>query len=154
MQLNNSIRGIAANGSHIPVLASELVDLLDPQPDDTIIDCTFGAGGHARRISGELGKSALFIGIDRDPVARRYFDLFSQYQPFRCRFLQGNFADALEQLDEKDFEADLVYMEALKLGIRTLHTAVPPLANGSAQPSVFSVTRNARLLGYSSAVHE
>lgn len=50
--------------------------------------------------------------------------------------------------------ADLVYMEALKLGVRTLHTAVPPLANGSGQPSVFSVTRNARLLGYSSRVRE
>jgi oxaloacetate decarboxylase alpha subunit len=50
--------------------------------------------------------------------------------------------------------ADLVYMEALKLGVRTLHTAVPPLANGSGQPSVFTVTGNARLLGYSSRVRE
>ena len=40
--------------------------------------------------------------------------------------------------------ADLVYMEALKLGVRRLHTGVPPLANGSAQPSVFSVAANAR----------
>ncbi|MFA5801929.1 MAG: 16S rRNA (cytosine(1402)-N(4))-methyltransferase RsmH [Thermoleophilia bacterium] len=122
MQLNNSIRGITANGAHVPVLASELVDLLEPQPDDTIIDCTFGAGGHARKISGGLGKSALFIGIDRDPVARRYFDLYSQYQPFRCRFQQGNFADALEQLDEKDFEADLIYMD---LGVSSMQLDRP-----------------------------
>jgi oxaloacetate decarboxylase alpha subunit len=50
--------------------------------------------------------------------------------------------------------ADLVYLEALKLGIRTLHTAVPPLANGSSQPSVFNVARNARLLGFKTAIHE
>ncbi|OGA27717.1 MAG: hypothetical protein A3I01_10960 [Betaproteobacteria bacterium RIFCSPLOWO2_02_FULL_65_24] len=50
--------------------------------------------------------------------------------------------------------ADLVYMEALKLGVRTLHTAVPPLANGSSQPSIFTVAGNARLLGYSTAVDE
>ena len=50
--------------------------------------------------------------------------------------------------------ADLVYMEALKLGVRTLHTGVPPLANGSAQPSVFSVTRNAKLLGFKTRVRE
>ena len=50
--------------------------------------------------------------------------------------------------------ADVVYMEALKLGIRTLHTAAPPLANGSSQPSIFSVTRNARHLGYNPVVNE
>ena len=44
--------------------------------------------------------------------------------------------------------ASLVYMEALKLGVRTLHTAVPPLAEGSSQPSVFNVADNARLMGY------
>lgn len=48
--------------------------------------------------------------------------------------------------------ADLVYLEALKLGVRTLHTAIPPLANGPSQPSVFNVARNARLMGYSSQV--
>ena len=44
--------------------------------------------------------------------------------------------------------APLVYLEALKAGIRRLHTAVPPLANGSGQPSVFNVASNARLMGY------
>ena len=50
--------------------------------------------------------------------------------------------------------ADLVYLEALKLGVRTVHTAIPPLANGSSQPSVFNVARNARLLGYSTSLDE
>lgn len=39
-------------------------------------------------------------------------------------------------------------VEAAKLGIRHIHTAVPPLANGSSQPSVFGVVRNLRALGY------
>lgn len=46
----------------------------------------------------------------------------------------------------------LVYLEALKLGIGTLHTAIPPLANGSGQPSVFNIAKNARLLGHSVAL--
>ncbi len=50
--------------------------------------------------------------------------------------------------------ADLVYLEALKLGVRTLHAAVPPLANGSGQPSVLNVARNARLMGYSPRIDE
>jgi oxaloacetate decarboxylase alpha subunit len=50
--------------------------------------------------------------------------------------------------------APLCYLEAFKLGIRTVHTAIPPLANGSSQPSVFNIARNARLLGYSTNVDE
>jgi oxaloacetate decarboxylase alpha subunit len=50
--------------------------------------------------------------------------------------------------------ADLVYLEALKLGVRTLHTAIRPLANGSSQPSIFNVAKNAKLLGYSTGVDE
>jgi oxaloacetate decarboxylase alpha subunit len=50
--------------------------------------------------------------------------------------------------------AELVYLEALRLGVRTLHTAVPPLAQGSSQPSIFNVAKNARLWGYSPQVDE
>ncbi len=44
--------------------------------------------------------------------------------------------------------APICYLEAVKLGIRIVHTGIPPLANGAAQPSVFNVARNAQLLGY------
>lgn len=50
--------------------------------------------------------------------------------------------------------APLCYLEALKLGVKTLHTAIPPLANGSAQPSIFNVAKNARALGYAPVVDE
>jgi oxaloacetate decarboxylase alpha subunit len=45
-------------------------------------------------------------------------------------------------------------LEAVKEGIRIVHTSVPPLANGSAQPSVFNVARNLRALGYNPLVNE
>ncbi|MBI2360866.1 MAG: carboxylase, partial [Deltaproteobacteria bacterium] len=50
--------------------------------------------------------------------------------------------------------ASLNYLEAVKLGLTTLHTAVPPLANGSAQPSIFNVARNLRALGHTPLVDE
>ncbi len=40
------------------------------------------------------------------------------------------------------------YLEAMKLGVTKLHTGIPPLANGSGQPSVFNVAANARALGF------
>ncbi len=42
-----------------------------------------------------------------------------------------------------------MYAEALKLGVKTLHCGIPPLADGPAQPSVLDLIRNARLMGYS-----
>ncbi|MDP6560701.1 MAG: hypothetical protein QF619_11400 [Candidatus Binatia bacterium] len=50
--------------------------------------------------------------------------------------------------------APICYLEAIKLGIRTLHTAVPLLANGSSQPSIFNIARNARALGFTPIVDE
>lgn len=50
--------------------------------------------------------------------------------------------------------APLCYLEAVKLGITTLHTAIPPLANGSSQPSVLNVAKNLRALGHTPVFHE
>ncbi|HEY1231784.1 MAG TPA: hypothetical protein VGH22_00235 [Candidatus Binatia bacterium] len=44
------------------------------------------------------------------------------------------------------------YLEAMKLGIETLHTAIPPLANGSSQPSIFNIAANSRALGFNPLV--
>jgi oxaloacetate decarboxylase alpha subunit len=50
--------------------------------------------------------------------------------------------------------APLCYLEAVKLGVTALHTAVPPLANGSSQPSILNVARNLRALGYTPVVND
>lgn len=44
------------------------------------------------------------------------------------------------------------YLEAIQLGVQTLHTAIPPLANGSSQPSIFNIAANARALGFTPLV--
>jgi len=50
--------------------------------------------------------------------------------------------------------ATVCYLEAVKLGITALHTAVPPLASGSSQPSLLNVARNLRALGYTPVVND
>jgi oxaloacetate decarboxylase (Na+ extruding) subunit alpha len=46
--------------------------------------------------------------------------------------------------------APMCYLEAIKLGVRTLHTAIWPLAYGSGQPSVTNIIENLDMLGYES----
>jgi oxaloacetate decarboxylase alpha subunit len=48
----------------------------------------------------------------------------------------------------------LCALEAIKLGVEIIDTSVPPLANGSSNPSVFNVAQNARALGYSPIIDE
>jgi oxaloacetate decarboxylase alpha subunit len=48
----------------------------------------------------------------------------------------------------------LVALEAVKLGIRIVNTGVPPLADGSALPSIFNVAHNLRALGYNTVIDE
>ena len=64
--------GVRRSG-HTPVLAAELLELLDPQPGQTVIDCTFGDGGHARLLAERLGRSGTLVAIDRDPLAEERF---------------------------------------------------------------------------------
>jgi oxaloacetate decarboxylase alpha subunit len=45
-------------------------------------------------------------------------------------------------------------LEVVKEGIEYVHTAVPPLANGSSQPSIFNVASNLRAMGYTPIVDE
>jgi len=48
----------------------------------------------------------------------------------------------------------LCCLEAIKAGMNHINTAVPPLANGSGNPSIFSVAMNARALGYKTVLDE
>ena len=48
----------------------------------------------------------------------------------------------------------LCCLEAIKLGVRTVNTAIPPLADASSNPSLFNVAKNARVLGYKTMVDE
>jgi 16S rRNA (cytosine1402-N4)-methyltransferase len=83
---------------HEPVLAIELIDLLDPKPGETFLDCTFGGGGHARLIADRIGSDGELIAVDRDPASEARWSEFAAEAPSRTRFLRGDFAAALEGL--------------------------------------------------------
>src|ERR671933_1291160 len=97
--------------AHVPVLAGELIDLLDPRPGDVAVDCTFGGGGHARLVAGRLGPEGLLIAVDRDPAAEERFSALADEAPCRLRFIRAGFAEALEQLRAERVAADLVFMD-------------------------------------------
>jgi 16S rRNA (cytosine1402-N4)-methyltransferase len=97
--------------AHVPVLAGELIELLDPQPGDVAVDCTFGGGGHARLIADRIGPTGTLIGIDRDPLAGERFLELSGEVACATRFVRADFVAGLTQLEAEGVAADLVYMD-------------------------------------------
>jgi 16S rRNA (cytosine1402-N4)-methyltransferase len=96
---------------HVPVLAGEAIELLHPRPGQTVVDCTFGAGGHTRLLAGRIGASGTLIAIDRDPVAaERFTEMEPELAP-ASRFIRASFVDGLAQLRDEGLRADIVLMD-------------------------------------------
>jgi 16S rRNA (cytosine1402-N4)-methyltransferase len=96
---------------HIPVLAGELIELLDPRPGETAVDCTLGGGGHARLIADRIGPAGTLIGIDRDPTAEERFAELAAEVQCQTRFIRADFVTALGDLREERLRADIIYLD-------------------------------------------
>jgi 16S rRNA (cytosine1402-N4)-methyltransferase len=60
--------GKTVAGTHRPIMVAEILQVLDPKPGDTAVDCTLGYGGHAREILARLVPGGRLIGLDADPL--------------------------------------------------------------------------------------
>ena len=107
---------------HVPVLASEVAELLDLQPGDTVVDGTFGAGGHAALLEPQLRGHGCYIAIDRDPEAERHFKRFAAAASADTRFIHGNFALVLRNLAATGLRADALVLD---LGISSMQIDRP-----------------------------
>ena len=108
---------------HVPVLAEEVRELLSVQPGETIIDGTFGAGGHSRLLASDLQNSGKLVAIDRDPTARSYFDrVKASTRGVQMRFLRGDYAVVLSQLAGNGVRADAILLD---LGLSSMQVDRP-----------------------------
>ena len=108
---------------HVPVLAEEVRELLSVQPGETVVDGTFGAGGHARLLAADLHGSGKLVAIDRDPTVRAYFDrVKASTRGVQTRFLRGDYAVVLSQLAGNGVRADAVLLD---LGLSSMQVDRP-----------------------------
>lgn len=82
--------------AHIPVLIKEVLENLDPKPNQNFIDATVGDGGHASAILEKINPKGKLIAIDRDPesIARAKSNL-SKFGD-RVVFVNDSFGNILE----------------------------------------------------------
>jgi 16S rRNA (cytosine1402-N4)-methyltransferase len=107
---------------HIPVLADEVRERLAVRPGDTVVDATFGAGGHAALLAADLQGSGKFVAVDRDPTVRPYFDRFKRAAGVQARLLRGEASVVLRQLADNDVRADAILLD---LGVSSMQLDRP-----------------------------
>jgi 16S rRNA (cytosine1402-N4)-methyltransferase len=107
---------------HVPVLAGEVRGLLAVTPGETVVDATFGAGGHARVLAADLKGKGRFIAIDRDSTVRPFFERFERGAGVQARFLRGELSLVLSQLGANGVEADAILID---LGVSSMQIDRP-----------------------------
>ncbi|MCW2928041.1 MAG: rsmH [Thermoleophilia bacterium] len=105
-------RGATPERPHVPVMPAEVLELVAAHPSATIVDGTFGAGGHARRIAPSLAPAGCYVGVDRDATAQPRFEAFAaEFPNLETRFVRAPFPDAFRQLAEEGMSADAVILD-------------------------------------------
>ena len=107
---------------HVPVLAEEVRSSLSVDPGDTVVDATFGAGGHAAILARELRGRGKLIAIDRDPTAKPYYERLRRRAQVPMRFLRGDFGTVLRQLADNGLGADAILLD---LGVSSMQIDRP-----------------------------
>ncbi len=85
---------------HVPIMVSEVLELLEPARGGIFVDGTLGGGGHAEAVLSALPEGGRLFGIDRDDEALRAAG--ARLARFGDRFtaIKGNFFDMKRLLSE------------------------------------------------------
>ncbi|MEQ1905700.1 MAG: 16S rRNA (cytosine(1402)-N(4))-methyltransferase RsmH [Pirellulaceae bacterium] len=87
---------------HIPIMPHEITELLRLQAGSTVVDGTFGGGGHSTVFASCVGPTGKVIGLDRDPLAvEKGRERFQDSLTLVC----ANYADLPEVLEELQIPA-------------------------------------------------
>ena len=81
-------------GSHLPIMVSEILEVLRPSPGELAVDCTLGFGGHSLKILPCLLPGGRLLGLDADPIElpraekrlRQCGFTEDTFSAFRCNF--------------------------------------------------------------------
>ncbi|MEZ6092896.1 MAG: 16S rRNA (cytosine(1402)-N(4))-methyltransferase RsmH [Pirellulaceae bacterium] len=97
---------------HVPIMPVEIAELLAVGPGKTIVDGTFGGGGHTRHFLSLMSNEDRVIALDRDPAP---IEIGKQIFGDRIEGVCANYADLPEVLSE--LNVDLVDGILLDLGL-------------------------------------
>lgn len=108
--------------THVPVMPVEVAELLELRPGDTVVDCTFGGGGHAAELEPRLGAGGTYVAVDRDAEVAVHYERFAAGATAATRFVHGDFALVLRNMAATGARAEAVLMD---LGMSSMQVDTP-----------------------------
>jgi 16S rRNA (cytosine1402-N4)-methyltransferase len=104
------------NKQHVPVLLTEVIELLDPRSGDSYLDLTAGYGGHAEAIIALTGKPERAVLVDRDENAILELQKMGEFK--QACIINQDFFTASKDLSEENKQFDLILAD---LGVSSPH---------------------------------
>nr|WP_257788018.1 16S rRNA (cytosine(1402)-N(4))-methyltransferase RsmH [Anaerohalosphaera lusitana] len=107
----------------MPIMVSEVVNCLEPGPGQTVVDCTLGYGGHARKFLQKIGPEGRLIGLDCD--AKELARTAKRLKKFGDAFVprRANFSELEEVLGELEIsKVDIIFAD---LGLSSMQIDDP-----------------------------
>jgi len=91
---------------HIPVLQKEVIEYLDPKPNENFIDCTLGFAGHTLAILEKNGPKGKVLGIDAEAEVIKNTKYYIQNTKDKDRvvFACDNFVNLKEIVKREKFK--------------------------------------------------
>ena len=106
-------------------MLAEVLRELDPQPGETVCDCTLGGAGHTTELARLVAPAGLSLGIDQDDMALAAASerLSKEVPEASVRLLKGNFGD----LDDLLVEAEVPGVDCFlfDLGVSSPQLDIP-----------------------------
>jgi 16S rRNA (cytosine1402-N4)-methyltransferase len=106
---------------HVSVLLNETLEYLAPQPGNTVVDCTLGAGGHSAAFLERIKPGGRLICFDVDPdaiqIARARLEPAAQAGNVQLEFILANFSEIAPRLNEKQIAPDVILAD---LGVSSM----------------------------------
>jgi 16S rRNA (cytosine1402-N4)-methyltransferase len=107
--------------THIPVLQKEVLEYLNPKPDENFIDATIDGGGHGLEILERIQPDGKLLGVDLDEELLRHLKIKSQKSNIKNKLILVcdnyiNLKEIVERLNFKPVNGIL-----LDLGMSSYH---------------------------------
>jgi 16S rRNA (cytosine1402-N4)-methyltransferase len=144
-QLKDHLRakGKTPAGTHIPVLAEEVIGCLKPQPGQIVADCTVGYGGHAWEFIKRIKPDGKLIALDADDAELERTRHRFRKEGDLVHFHHTNFAGIANVLKKENLEGvDIIFAD---LGVSSMQIDNPQRGMSYKHEGPLDMRMNSRL---------
>jgi 16S rRNA (cytosine1402-N4)-methyltransferase len=120
------LRGATPVGTHRPICINEILKILNPSPNEILLDATLGYGGHSSALLAQMQPHGCLIGLDQDSIEQpKTIERIKKIETNSCSLIFGNinFRQAKKFIEQAGYpKVDMIIAD---LGISSMQLDDP-----------------------------